>query len=52
MRNRTAGPAFIVLGVVFMAIGLTQGQNAYLSVGVVFLAIGIGVTAKGRKKQG
>jgi len=35
-----------------MAIGLTQGQNAYLSVGVVFLAIGIGVTAKGRKKQG
>jgi len=41
----------MVLGVIFMAIGLTQGQNTYLSVGVVFLIIGLGVTARGRKRQ-
>jgi len=38
------------MGVIFMALGLVQGQNAYLGVGVVFLVIGLGVTAKARKK--
>jgi hypothetical protein len=43
--GNTASPAFLVIGLVFLALGCS-GQTVFLGVGTVFMALGATLRAK------
>ena len=49
--SQKPGIAFLVIGVVFIAVG-ASGPHALLAVGVVFMAVGAALTARARKASG
>jgi drug/metabolite transporter (DMT)-like permease len=48
---KTAGIAFFVIGVVFIAIG-SSGQRAFLGVGAAFIVVGIIAMIRQRRGAG
>ena len=49
MNLRTPGIPFIVIGVVFLALGAAR-RPALLGVGAAFLAVGLGLLARSRSR--
>ena len=49
-RSMAGGGSFIVVGVVFLAIG-SGSQRAFLPIGLAFIAIGIGFIVRGRRER-
>ena len=47
-KSTTGGAAFIVVGVVFVAIG-SGSQRAFMPIGVAFIAIGVAFVMRGRR---
>ena len=50
-KSTAGGAAFVVVGVVFMAIG-SSGQRAFLPIGLAFVVIGFMFIARHRRSQG
>ena len=51
MKPTNVHTIWIVLGTIFMSIGIVQGRNAFTGAGVVFFAIGFGLRAKARRQK-
>lgn len=49
-KSAAGGAAFLVVGVVFLAIG-SGGQRAFLPIGMAFIASGIAFIARGRRER-
>jgi len=51
VKSRAPGAAFLVIGVVFIAIG-SSGQRAFIAIGAAFIAVGVAFLMRQRRTGG